>query len=148
MLRVGRSLKVLLIQTEFASQACCYGGCAINGPREEPELFWRGVLGWCDRLRLMFQSSWTNDASELWQQYGLPVFVGDLVKDAERPAATSPVELTDKIGQPLPWHMGQLTVECRLSMAMTSMHASRRRIRKLSGYVITKGHGWLCLRHD
>lgn len=80
-----------------------YGGYAtLMGLAKNPELFKCGVswVGVTD-LRLMFQSSWTNDASELWQQYGLPVFVGDLVKDAERLAATSPVELTDKIKQPL-----------------------------------------------
>lgn len=80
-----------------------YGGYAtLMGLAKNPELFKCGVnwVGVTD-LRLMYQSSWTNDASELWQQYGLPVFLGDKVADAERLAATSPVELTDKIQQPL-----------------------------------------------
>lgn len=80
-----------------------YGGYAtLMGLAKNPELFQCGVswVGVTD-LRLMYQSSWSNDASELWQKYGMPVMVGDPVTDAKQLIETSPVELTDQIKQPV-----------------------------------------------
>lgn len=80
-----------------------YGGYAtLMGLAKNPELFQCGVnwVGVTD-MNLMYQSNWTNDSSELWQKYGMPMMVGDPVADAKQLTETSPVELADKIKQPV-----------------------------------------------
>lgn len=80
-----------------------YGGYStLMGLANDPELFKCGVswLGVTD-LRLLFEITGGNDLPSEYRQYGLPVLVGDKKKDAEQLRLTSPVELTDKIKQPL-----------------------------------------------
>jgi dipeptidyl aminopeptidase/acylaminoacyl peptidase len=80
-----------------------YGGyAALMGLAKNPELFRCGInwVGVTD-INLLFESSWNNDYSEVWQRYGLPVLVGDKIKDAEKLAATSPINNARLIAQPL-----------------------------------------------
>ena len=80
-----------------------YGGYAtLMGLAKNPELFRCGIewVGVTD-INLMFESSWQNDSSEEWQKYGMPVMVGDPVKDAALLKATSPVNIAVQIKQPL-----------------------------------------------
>jgi len=80
-----------------------YGGYAtLMGLAKNPELFrcgfeWVGVTD----IHLMFEASWENDASEEWQKYGMPVMIGDRIKDAAQLKATSPVNIAAQIKQPL-----------------------------------------------
>lgn len=80
-----------------------YGGYStLMGLANNPELFkcgveWAGVTD----LRFLYQYSVQSDLSAEYQQYGLPVLVGDRVQDAELLRANSPTELTEKITQPL-----------------------------------------------
>ena len=80
-----------------------YGGYAtLMGLANNPDLFRCGIdwLGVTD-INLMFASSWENDASAEWQRYGMPILVGDEVKDAAQLKATSPVNIAERITQPL-----------------------------------------------
>jgi dipeptidyl aminopeptidase/acylaminoacyl peptidase len=80
-----------------------YGGYAtLMGLAKNPELFKCGVnwVGVTD-LNLLYEESWSNDASAEWQRFGMPILIGDKIKDAERLKANSPVYLADKIKQPL-----------------------------------------------
>ena len=47
------------------------------------------------------KSSWENDASAEWQRYGMPILVGDETSDAAQLKATSPVNIAERIRQPL-----------------------------------------------
>jgi dipeptidyl aminopeptidase/acylaminoacyl peptidase len=80
-----------------------YGGYAtLMGLAKDPDLFRCGVdwVGVAD-INLMFKSNWTNDASEEWQRFGMPILIGDPVKDAEQIRNTSPVNFPNRITQPL-----------------------------------------------
>ncbi|MBC3872746.1 alpha/beta fold hydrolase [Undibacterium flavidum] len=80
-----------------------YGGYAsLMGIANHPELFqcavnWVGVTN----IPLLYESSWTNDYSAEWQNYGMPSMIGDPIKDAEQLRNTSPVNLAAKITKPL-----------------------------------------------
>lgn len=79
-----------------------YGGYAtLMGLARNPELFRCGVewVGVTD-IDLMYSTSW-SDMSDMWKVYGMPVMIGDRVKDAEQLRATSPIRLASKIRQPL-----------------------------------------------
>ncbi len=79
-----------------------YGGYAtFMGLIRYPELYrcgfeWAGVSD----LDLMFTSNW-NDLSRMYQEYGMPLLVGDPSKDKKQLRETSPVNLADKINQPV-----------------------------------------------
>ena len=85
-----------------ATLAASYGGYAtLMGLINNPELFrcgveWAGVTD----INLMYSVTW-SDFSEEWQRYGMPVLVGDRVKDAAQLKATSPIEQAARIKQPL-----------------------------------------------
>lgn len=82
-----------------------YGGYAVlMGLAKAPDLYrcgveWAGVTD----LALKYKDHWSfiSDAPADWRQFGLPVLVGDLEKDAEQLKATSPVTLASSIRQPL-----------------------------------------------
>jgi len=80
-----------------------YGGYAsLMGIANNPELFqcavnWVGVTD----IRLLYESSWSNDYSAEWQNYGMPLLIGDPVKDAAQLRDTSPISLAEKIKKPL-----------------------------------------------
>ncbi|MBT9456627.1 MAG: S9 family peptidase [Burkholderiaceae bacterium] len=61
--------------------------CAIN---------WVGVTD----IDLMYAIHW-SDSSDEWKQYGLPVLVGERVKDAAQIKETSPIHQAAKIRRPL-----------------------------------------------
>jgi len=82
-----------------------YGGYAtLMGLVNDPALFkcgidWAGVTD----IKLMYTGHWsfTSDLPDGWKQYGMPVLIGDPVKDAEQLKATSPLEQAARITQPL-----------------------------------------------
>jgi len=82
-----------------------YGGYAtLMGLVNDPDLYkcgidWAGVTD----ISLLYSSNWlrASDASSQLKQYGLPVLVGDPVKDAAQLKATSPIEQAARITQPL-----------------------------------------------
>ena len=82
-----------------------YGGYAVlMGLANDPDLYkcgvdWAGVTD----INLLYDGHWsqTSDASEEWQHYGMPVLVGDQVKDAAQLKATSPIQQAARIKAPL-----------------------------------------------
>jgi dipeptidyl aminopeptidase/acylaminoacyl peptidase len=82
-----------------------YGGYAVlMGLIKDPALYKCGVnwVGATD-IRLMYNDAWfsESDASDEFRKYGMPRMVGDPVKDAAQLDATSPIELTARLTQPL-----------------------------------------------
>ncbi|MEH6434946.1 S9 family peptidase [Massilia sp. DD77] len=82
-----------------------YGGYAtLMGLVRDPDLYRCGVnwVGVTD-INLMYDGHWSfdSDLGEDWKKYGMPVLVGDQVKDADQLKATSPIEQAARITQPL-----------------------------------------------
>ena len=82
-----------------------YGGyAALMGLVNDPDLFKCGInwLGVTD-IDLLFTGSWgfDDDLSARYRKYGMPLLVGDRVKDAAQFKATSPLHQATRISQPL-----------------------------------------------
>lgn len=82
-----------------------YGGyAALMGLVNDPDLFRCGIdwLGVTD-IELMYKGTWfsKSDATPAFLRYGMPVMIGDLVKDAAQLQATSPIRQAARIHQPL-----------------------------------------------
>jgi dipeptidyl aminopeptidase/acylaminoacyl peptidase len=79
-----------------------YGGYAtLMGLVRDPDLYrcglaWVGVTD----INLMYDLAW-SDFSEVYKQYGMPVLIGDQIKDAAQLDATSPLKQAARITQPL-----------------------------------------------
>ena len=79
-----------------------YGGYAtLMGLIRYPNLYrcgfeWVGVSD----IELMYSISW-SDSSESSKKFGMPIMIGDRVKDAKQLAETSPVKRAAEIKQPL-----------------------------------------------
>lgn len=79
-----------------------YGGYAtLMGLAKAPNLYKCGIewIGVTD-INLIFDKNW-GDISDDGKNFGLPLWVGDLVQDAQQLKDTSPVNVTEKITQPL-----------------------------------------------
>ena len=82
-----------------------YGGyAALMGLVNDPGLYkcainWLGVTD----IELMYTGHWSfdSDMSDVYKQYGMPVLVGDVEKDAAQFKATSPLEQAARVTQPL-----------------------------------------------
>ncbi len=79
-----------------------YGGYAtLIGLIRDPELYRCGIA-WAavTDINLMYDITW-SDAPDDYRQYGMPVLIGDRVKDAEQLVATSPLAQAARLRQPL-----------------------------------------------
>ena len=79
-----------------------YGGYAVlMGLIKTPELYQCGVewVGISD-INLIYDISW-SDVSDEWKQYGMPLLVGDQVKDAQQFQETSPLAQAHRLNRPL-----------------------------------------------
>jgi dipeptidyl aminopeptidase/acylaminoacyl peptidase len=122
-----------------------YGGyAAMMGLIKNPELFKVGVnwVGVSD-IDLMYTARW-SDTSRQWKDYGLPVLVGDRVKDREQFILTSPLKQAAKLTQPILMAYGD--EDTRVPIAHG--YAMRDALKKHNGSVewITykdEGHGWV-----
>ncbi|MYM69907.1 prolyl oligopeptidase family serine peptidase [Pseudoduganella sp. FT55W] len=82
-----------------------YGGYAtLMGLVNDPDLYKCGInwVGVTD-INLMYTGAWSakSDLSDRWKAMGMPVMIGDPVKDAAQLKATSPLEQAARIKQPL-----------------------------------------------
>jgi dipeptidyl aminopeptidase/acylaminoacyl peptidase len=82
-----------------------YGGYAtLMGLVNDPDLYRCGIdwIGVTD-IELMYTGTWfsKSDASPGYLRYGMPVLIGDPVKDAAQLKATSPIQQAARIQQPL-----------------------------------------------
>ncbi|MEZ0306983.1 MAG: prolyl oligopeptidase family serine peptidase [Ramlibacter sp.] len=121
-----------------------YGGYStLMGLANDPDLFKCGVnwVGVTD-LSLLYDHAWSG-ASEASRTYGMPRLVGDPEKDAEQIRKTSPVNLADRIKQPLFMAYGSS------DRRVPPMHGARMRdaLAKHNKHVEwieypDEGHGW------
>jgi acetyl esterase/lipase len=127
-----------------------YGGYAtLMGLARNPELFKCGVnwVGVTD-ISLLYQFSWSSDSSKEWRQYGLPILVGDKVKDAEKIAANSPVNNVHLITQPVLLAYGEKDRRVPIKHGEIFLNA----IKKTNNHVEwieypEEGHGWSLVKN-
>ena len=111
-----------------ASRTCIaggsYGGYAtLMGLIRYPELYRCGAA-WSAVADIdMMYETWWGDQTDDWKRFGMPVTVGDRVKDAAQLAATSPLRLAAKIRQPLLLAHGGLDTRVPIEQA-NAMHAA------------------------
>ena len=127
-----------------------YGGYAtLMGLIRYPELYrcgfqWVGVTD----IDLMYSIQW-SDVSEQWKRYGMPVMVGDRVKDAAQLAATSPLKLAPQLKQPLLMAYGgedrRVPIEHGLKMR-DALRAHNRNVEWID--YPSEGHGWMLQAND
>lgn len=127
-----------------------YGGyAALMGLAKNPELFRCGInwVGVTD-INLLFESSWNNDYSAVWQRYGLPILVGDKIKDAKQLAATSPINNAHLITQPILLAYGNKDKRVPIKHGETFL----KEVRKVNKDVEwieyeDEGHGWASVKN-
>ena len=122
-----------------------YGGYAtLMGLIRYPDLYRCGVdwVGVTD-IDLMYSIVW-SDMSEMWQQYGMPVLVGDREKDAGQIAATSPARLAAKLTQPLLMAYGGQDRRVPIDHGTRLRDALSPHNANLEWVVYSdEGHGWM-----
>lgn len=122
-----------------------YGGYAtLMGLAKNPELFQCGInwVGVTD-MNLMYESSWSNDASADWQQFGMPVLIGDKVKDAAQLKATSPIQIAEKITQPILLAYGRADRRVPIAHGTRFRDAVRAQNKNVEWIEYPEeGHGW------
>jgi dipeptidyl aminopeptidase/acylaminoacyl peptidase len=127
-----------------------YGGYAtLMGLAKDPGLYrcgfeWVGVTD----LDLMYSATWSDMGSE-YKKFGMPVLLGDRVKDAEQIKVTSPVNLADKIKQPLLMAYGADDVRVPVDHG-TSFRDAVAKTNKDVEWVVypEEGHGWHKLKDN
>ena len=121
-----------------------YGGYAtLMGLVRYGDLYQCGVA-WAavSDIQLLHDTHW-SDMSEEWRSYGMPVMVGDPVKDAAQLAQTSPLQQAARIKRPLLLAHGgddhRVTLEhaTQLRSALEASHAPLTWIEYRD-----EGHGW------
>ena len=127
-----------------------YGGYAtLMGLIRYPELYRCGVewVGVTD-IDLLYSIQW-SDMSQDWKGYGMPVMVGDRVKDAEQLAATSPLKLAARLKQPLLMAYGgedrRVPIDHGLKMR-DALRAHNKGVEWID--YPSEGHGWMLQAND
>lgn len=125
-----------------------YGGYAsLMGLINNPELFRCGIewIGVTD-INLLYSVNW-SDASDQMKRYGMPVMIGDQVKDAAQLKATSPLENAGKIKQPLLMAYGSDDQRVPLIHGEKFYAAVKKENPNVEWVVYEKeGHGWSLLK--
>ncbi len=127
-----------------------YGGYAtLMGLIRDPELYrcgfqWVGVTD----IGLMYSIHW-SDLSTNWQNHGMPVLIGDRVKDAEQLAATSPIRLAARLKQPLLMAYGGLDARVPIEHGLQMRAALRPHNARVEWVDYpSEGHGWMSQAND
>jgi dipeptidyl aminopeptidase/acylaminoacyl peptidase len=123
-----------------------YGGYAtLMGLVNDPGLFKCGVdwVGVTD-IKLLYTGQWyASDMSPTYKQYGMPVLIGDPVKDAAQFKATSPIEQAARITQPLLLAYGGADKRVPLNHGKEFYAAVKRTNPDVEWVVYEEeGHGW------
>lgn len=132
-----------------------YGGyAALMGLVKDPDLYkcainWLGVTD----INLLYDGHWsfTSDLHDNWRIHGMPVLVGDQVKDAAQLKATSPIEQAARITQPVLLAYGDADRRVPLYHGNKFRDAVARHNRQVEWVVYPEeGHGWsqLATRFD
>ena len=127
-----------------------YGGYAtLMGLIRYPEIYrcgfeWVGVTD----IDLMYSIQW-SDFSENWKSYGMPVLVGDRVKDAEQLAATSPLKLAARLKQPLLMAYGGEDRRVPIDHGQKMRDALSPHNKNVEWITyLSEGHGWFLEAND
>ena len=124
-----------------------YGGyAALMGLVNDPDLYRCGIdMAGVTDIDLLRDGSWGgySDISEYYRKYGMPLLVGDPVKDAAQFKATSPLQQAARIRQPLLLAYGSADQRVPLPHGRKFYDA----VRKTNAQVewveyAAEGHGW------
>jgi dipeptidyl aminopeptidase/acylaminoacyl peptidase len=124
-----------------------YGGYAtLMGLAKDPGLYKCGIdwLGVTD-INLLYTGTWHDDSdlSDAWKAYGMPVLVGDPVKDAAQLKATSPIEQAARIKQPLLLAYGRQDQRVPISHGKRFLAAVKQTNPNVEWVEYPEeGHGW------
>ena len=124
-----------------------YGGYAtLMGLIKNPELYRCGInwVGVTD-LDLLFNGQWTfqSDVSANWREFGMPLLIGDPVKDAAQFKATSPLAQASRITQPLLMAYGSEDTRVPLYHGTRFRDAVKANNKNVEWVVYDhEGHGW------
>jgi dipeptidyl aminopeptidase/acylaminoacyl peptidase len=90
------------------------------------------------------------DVSDHWKGYGMPVLVGDRVKDAEQLAATSPLKLAARLKQPLLMAYGGEDRRVPMEHGLQMRDALRVHNKNVEKWIVypSEGHGWMLEAND
>ncbi len=131
-----------------ASRTCIEGGsfggyATLMGLVRYPELYRCGIASAAvTDLSLMFDV-WWSDASDEWKNFGMPVMVGDPVKDAAQFAQTSPISQAARITRPLMLAHGGLDRRVPIEHAEKLRDALQTQHAPLTWVLYRdEGHGW------
>jgi dipeptidyl aminopeptidase/acylaminoacyl peptidase len=121
-----------------------YGGYAtLMGLIRFPEMYRCGVewVGVSD-IDLMYDISW-SDTGDTSKKFGMPVMIGDQVKDAAQLAKTSPVKRAAEIKQPLLMAYGGYDVRVPIKHGNVMRDAMKKTNPNVEfvEYPL-EGHGW------
>ena len=124
-----------------------YGGYAtLMGLVRDPDLYRCGVnwVGVSD-ISLLYSGHWSfeSDLGAAWKKFGMPVLVGDPVRDAAQLKATSPIEQAARITQPLLLAYGGADLRVPIVHG-TRLRDAVTRTNKAVEWVEypREGHGW------
>jgi dipeptidyl aminopeptidase/acylaminoacyl peptidase len=124
-----------------------YGGyAALMGLVKDPGLYkcavnWAGVTD----INLLYDGHWSfdSDLDDDYKQHGMPVLIGDQVKDAAQLKATSPIEQASRITQPLLLAYGAVDRRVPLYHGNKFRDAVQAHNKQVEWIVYQdEGHGW------
>jgi dipeptidyl aminopeptidase/acylaminoacyl peptidase len=124
-----------------------YGGYAtLMGLVNDPDLYKCGIdwVGVTD-INLLYDGHWTQHSSlsEQWKQYGMPVLVGDQVKDAAQLKATSPILQAARIKAPLLLAYGGADRRVPIYHGRKFLDAVKPHNKQVEWIdYVDEGHGW------
>jgi dipeptidyl aminopeptidase/acylaminoacyl peptidase len=124
-----------------------YGGYAtLMGLVNDPDLYRCGIdwIGVTD-IELMYTGTWYSkpNYSKGYLRYGMPVLIGDPVKDAVQLKATSPIQQAGRITQPLLLAYGEEDERVPLYHGKKFYSAVKRTNTQVEWVTYSgEGHGW------
>lgn len=124
-----------------------YGGyAALMGLVNDPDLF-KCAVNWVGAtdINLLFNGHWSfdSDLTDDWKTHGMPLMIGDPVKDAAQLKATSPIEQAAKITQPLLMAYGAVDRRVPLYHGNLFRDAVQVHNKQVEWIVYQdEGHGW------
>ncbi|CAN7183057.1 alpha/beta hydrolase family protein [Massilia sp. LjRoot122] len=124
-----------------------YGGyAALMGLVNDPDLYKCGInfVGVTD-INLLYNGHWSfdSDMTDDWKNHGMPLMIGDQVKDAAQFKATSPIQQAAKITQPLLLAYGAVDRRVPLYHGNLFRDAVQAHNKQVDWVVYQdEGHGW------